>query len=222
MITGREIGERFIRSVEVSMWAFSSAGPKMPNKAAWVDYRYTQADKNGWGAERLAQERKDFWQTVSRTPSAREITEAEETQTWLKFVEDESERRCLTAWAWYSARKSFFKDWCKSEDIHPETGRRRKERAVLRILLALDRKPLQHNEIDVSTLLPDTPEISDKYVNIAEDASTHWRTEDAKPLACNFDKTLERFEWAEAQNARRRQREAERRKEEAKRKTQAA
>lgn len=43
------------------------------------------------------------------------------------LIDDESERRCLTAWAWCPARKGFFKNWCKEEGIHPETGRRRKE-----------------------------------------------------------------------------------------------
>ncbi|NLS06263.1 hypothetical protein HGP14_23335 [Rhizobium sp. P32RR-XVIII] len=67
---------------------------------------------------------------------------------------------------------------------------------------------MQHNEIDVFSLLPDDPEISDKDVIIAEGA-THWRDAEAKPMACDFDTTLERFDWAEAQNARR-QREARR------------
>ncbi|MBB4231646.1 hypothetical protein [Rhizobium mongolense] len=100
---------------------------QVPNRAAWIEYPYTQADKNGWGGELLSEERKDFWSTLSRIASAREISEAEETQTWLSYVDDESERRCLTAWAWCPARKGFFKNWCKEEGIHPETGRRRKE-----------------------------------------------------------------------------------------------
>ncbi|NLS03606.1 hypothetical protein HGP14_09570 [Rhizobium sp. P32RR-XVIII] len=190
------------------MVSFASVGPRVSSRAAWIEYPYTQADKNGWGAERLAEERKAFWATM-RTPTARDITEAEETQGWLSHVPDESERRCLTAWAWCSARKRFFKDWCREEGIHPETGRRRKERAILRILLVIGCKPLQHNEIDINALLPDDPEISDKDVIIAEGA-THWRDAEAKPTACDFDMTLERFDWAEAQNARRRQREARR------------
>lgn len=213
MITGREIGERFIRAVEISMRSFSSVGPKVPRRAAWIEFQYTQADKNGWGAERLAEERKDFWSTL-RIPSAREISEAEETQQWLRFVENESERCCLTAWAWCLARKESFKDWCGRTGIHPETGRRRKERAIVRILLALSRKPLQHNEIDLHGLLPDEAEMSDKHVNIAEGV-THWRQEDARPMACDFDSALERFDWADKQNERRRQREAERRKRQA-------
>ncbi len=208
MTTGRDIGERFIRAVEISMMAFAAVGPRAPKRAAWIEYPHTQADKNGWGAERLAEERKDFWSTM-RTPSARDISEAEETQEWLLLVGNEGERRCLTAWAWCLARRKSFKDWCRAEGIHPETGRRRKERAILRILLEIVSKPLQHNEIDVSALLPDQPEISDKHAIIAEGA-THWQDAEARPMACYFDTDLSRFDWADAQNERRRQRESRR------------
>lgn len=208
MITGRDIGERFIRAVEISMISFASVGPRAPKKAAWIEYQYTQADKNGWGAERLAEDRKQFWSTM-RTPSAREISEAEETQEWLSFVNNEDERCALSSWAWCLARRRSFKDWCRQVGIHPETGRRRKERAILRILLNISSKPLQHNEIDVSFLLPDEPEISDKHAIIAEGA-THWQDAEAKPMACYFDTDLSRFDWADAQNERRRQREARR------------
>ncbi|MBX5238644.1 DUF6362 family protein [Rhizobium sp. NLR22b] len=211
MITGREIGERFIRAVEISMRSFASVGPKVARRAVWIEYQYTQGDKNGWGAERLAEERKDFWSTM-RTPSAREISEAEETQQWLFYIDKEHERQCLTAWAWCMARRQSFKDWCAEQGFHVETGRRRKERAILRILLAMSRKPLQHNEIDVNAMLPDIGEMSDKHANIAEGV-THWRADDAKPkMVCDFDQRLMVFDWADKQNERRKQRDAERRK----------
>jgi hypothetical protein len=208
MMTGREIGERFIRAVQI-MEGLYSIGPG-GGSGSWIAIPYTQADKNGWGSERLAAERQAFWNSINNAPKPWEISQAEETLGWLSFVTKEDERVCLTSWARCMATDSIFKQWCKRADIHPETGRRRKERAILRILLALDRKALQNNDIDVSDLLPDTPEIGDKHVNIAEDA-TYWRRDDARPSACDFDRTLERFDWAEAQNAKRRQREAKRR-----------
>ncbi|TLX12128.1 hypothetical protein [Rhizobium sp. MHM7A] len=207
MITGRDIGERFIRAVQI-MGGLYSVGPSQ-SRAAWVEIPYTQADKNGWGSERLAAERQAFWNSINHSPKPWEITEAEEALGWLKYVEDENERLCLTSWARCMATKLVFKDWCKRAGIHPETGRRRKERAILRILLALSRKPFQHNEIDVSALLPDAPEIGDKDVIIAENV-THWRAPDAKPSAFEFDDSLRDFSWAEAQNERRKQREAKR------------
>jgi hypothetical protein len=210
-MNGRDIGERFIRAVEISMWSFSSVGPRMPSRAAWIEFSYTQADKNGWGTERLAEERKDFWNVLVRTPTAREISEAEETQEWLIHVPDERERRALSAWAWCAARKDFFQDWCRKEGIHPETGRRRKERAILRILLAFDCKALQHNEIDVYSLLPDEPKSGHKTPIIAEGA-TAWMAQNGQTFLCDFDSELGNFEWAEKQNARRREREKQRRK----------
>lgn len=78
-------------------------------------------------------------------------------------------------------------------------------------MLAFSRKPLQHNENDLFSLLPDTPEISDKSVNIAEDAPTSWMAENAKPMACDFDSELQDFSWAQKRNEIRRQREARKR-----------
>lgn len=207
-MTGREIGERFIRSVQIIEKLYR-VGPSQ-GKSAWVDVPYTQADKNGWGSERLAAERQAFWNSINRAPKPWEITEAEITQGWLSFVTDEDERSALISWARCMALNAVFKDWCKSRGIHPETGRRRKERAILRILLTFSRKPLQHNENDVFSLLPDTPKISDKCVNIGEEHPTNWIAEDAKTTSCDFDKHLQDFSWANKRNEMRRQREARR------------
>lgn len=212
MFTGREIGERFIRAVQI-MEGLYSGSPRGAG-SSWIAIPYTQADKNGWGSERLAAERQAFWNSISRSPRPWEVTEAEETLTWLSYVPDEEERLCLTSWARCMASERIFKDWCKDRGIHPETGRRRKERAILRIMLFLDRKSPQHNEIDISTLLPDTAENGYKGVNIGEEA-THWIAEGARPMACDFDVGLQTFSWAEKQNERRRQRDAEKRRRQA-------
>lgn len=208
-MTGREIGERFIRAVQIIEGLYH-VGPGN-TRGAWVAVPYTQADKNGWGSERLADERRAFWNSINRAPRPWEITEAEETQGWLSLVPNKDERSALISWARCMALGAIFKDWCKQQGIHPETGRRRKERAILRILLAFSRKPLQHNENDLFSLLPDTPEISDKSVNIAEDAPTSWMAENAKPMACDFDSELQDFSWAQKRNEIRRQREARKR-----------
>lgn len=212
MMKGREIGERFIRAVEISEgWYSDRPGG---GGSAWVAYPYTQADKNGWGTERLAEERRAFWSELAKSPKPWEVTEAEQTLSWLDHIKSEAERRCLMGWARCMASNIYFKDWCKDEGIHPETGRRRKERAILRILLALDCNVLQHNEIDVSALLPDEPEMGDKNVIIGEGA-TNWIAEHGRPMACDFDSDLGNFDWATKQNERRRQREAKKREKQA-------
>lgn len=213
MITGREIGERFIRAVQI-MEGLYSVGPSSGG-GSWMAIPYTQADKNGWGSERLAAERQAFWNSINHSPKPWEVTQAEETLTWLSHVDSALERVSLMSWARCMATEEIFKVWCKEHGVHPETGRRRKERAILRIMLFLDRKSPQHNEIDISSLLPDTPISGDKGVTIADDAPTHWRTPDARPSICNFDKTLQKFDWADKQNERRRQRDAAMRKRQA-------
>jgi hypothetical protein len=205
---GREIAERFIRAAEIAEVS-AAVGPRRV-RAAWVDYAHSHADKTGWGTERLAQERRDFWAALNRVPSARAISEAEETQTWLGFVTSESERLCLLAWARCMATKAIFQDWCADAGIHPETGRRRKERAILRILLALDAEVSPVGDIDVARLLPDTPE-GGEAASEAIDGVTAWMAGDNRPLAADFDTALDNFDWARKQNERRRAREKRRR-----------
>ncbi len=65
-LSGREIGERFIRAVEVMEKSYS-AGPSK-GASAWVQFPYTQADKNGWGTERLEAERRSFWNSLNNSP----------------------------------------------------------------------------------------------------------------------------------------------------------
>lgn len=206
-MNGRDIGERFIRAVEISEGWYSDRPSSGSN--AWVAYPYTQADKNGWGTERLAEERKAFWNDMNRSPKPWEVTQAEETLSWLRLVDCEEERKCLLGWARCMASKHFFKDWCKERGIHPETGRRRKERAILRILLAFNCWVSQHNEIDVSGLLPDTPENGHIDVNIGEGARA-WMSPETRPMACDFDTDVAGFNWAEKRNQIRRDRERKR------------
>ncbi len=120
-LSGREIGERFIRAVEVMEKSYSPGPSK--GASAWVQFPYTQADKNGWGTERLEAERRSFWNSLNNSPKPWEISEAEKTLDWLRFVSDESERQCLTGWARCMALGEVFKDLCKEMSIHPETGR---------------------------------------------------------------------------------------------------
>ncbi len=204
-----DIAERFIRAAEIDNMS-ERVGPRHL-KAQSMQYLHTQADKNGWGSERLAEERKDFWNSIARRVTAREISEAEETRTWARMIDRDCDRAALLNWANCMASDGIFKDWCRSAGIHPETGRRRKDRAIICILLALGRKPLQHNEIDLSGVLRGGPEIGDKHDIVAE-VATHWQDADAKPMACYFDTDLSGFDWADKQNERRRQREAKRRK----------
>jgi hypothetical protein len=212
MITGREIGERFIRAVQIMEGSYY-VGPARGG-SSWVAIPYTQADKNGWGSERLSAERQAFWNSINNAPKPWEVSEAEQTLEWVRYVTDEDERLCLMSWASCMAEGGlYFKDWCKARGIHVETGRRRKERAILRILLALHRKPLLHNENDVKRVLPDPPEIGDKGANI--DEARVWRDKDITLPGCEFDASLRDFSWAEGRNQIRRQREAERRKRDA-------
>ncbi|MBB3144915.1 hypothetical protein FHS21_001316 [Phyllobacterium trifolii] len=204
-----DIAERLIEAYEIARNSSDQVGPKRL-KAQAMPYLHSQADKNGWGSERLAEERKDFWESLSRTPTARQISEAEEAISWLALVKNEAERRCLSEWAYCMASKQFFKDVCFRMGIHPETGRRRKNRAIVSILFALGGNVLLHNKSCGNSLLHEEPE-TDYFADTITDPRqsngiTSWADDEAfQPFIAGAKHD---FSWADKRNEQRRQRRA--------------
>lgn len=211
-----DIAERLIQAAEIDRYSGSHVGPQQPRSLA-LPYTFDFADKAGWGAERLAEDRKAFWESLSRRPTARQVSEAEEAWSWLALVTDERQRAALAAWVHCMAYPSrHFKDWCFGEGFHPETGRRRKDRAIACILRNLVRKPLQNIENAGFHLLLDDPEIGDIESIIEIDAPTSHRTyswADDQAFQPFIEGAKHEFSWAERRNEIRRQREARKRKE---------
>jgi hypothetical protein len=219
-----EIAERFIRAAEIDRNTREHVGPA-PLRAQQLPYVHDFADKAGWRkevgdkleakADPYAEERKAFWERVASLPTAHDFTMAEIAQAWLHAVTDEGERRALWAWARSKVGGKSFRRWCfQTEGIHPETGRRRKDRALSRISVHLSRKTMQHSATDeIRVLLPD-PEIGDVSDTIAEDVGKRdgldsWMAPDA--FASDFTLSNQDFSWSEKRNARRRQLEAKKR-----------
>jgi hypothetical protein len=125
----------------------------------------------------------------------------------IKFEPNELHRRALWAWARSEAGGQAFAKWCKTvEGISRQVGNYRKKAALLHSERAFFRKPLQHHgNIDGDGFTND-PNNEHIRVNIEV-----WRPDDARPLACAFDTDLDGFDWAAAQNQRRREREARKR-----------
>ena len=218
-----EIAERFIRAAEVERAMPDHVGP-MPPRSVQLPYVHDWVDKMGWAKTKgdkltedpLAEERRIFWERMGLRASAGELSQLEELRTWLLIVEDETQRRALLAWAMAKAGGRSFKRWClKVEGIHPETGRRRKNRALARISQGLGRNGRQRLENGSETVLPVAPENDHNPATIAEDVSEpksprSWMSDGAfAPFLSEgpFD-----FSWAEKRNEIRRQREARRRK----------
>lgn len=204
-----DIAERLIEAYEIARNSGDQVGPKRL-KAQAMPYVHSQKDKNGWGSERLAEERKEFWESLSRQPTARQISEADEALGWLSLVKNEAERRCLSEWAYCMASKKFFKDVCKEMGIHPETGRRRKDRAISAILFNLGGKILLQNENAGLGVLLDDPETDYFADNITDPRRSNgivsWADDEAfQPFIVGAKHD---FSWAEARNEQRRQRRA--------------
>lgn len=225
-----EIAEKFIRAAEIERAMQIHVGPK-PLRAQQLPYVHDYADKAGWrkevgdkliaGADPLAEERKAFWERLGVMPSAHEIAELDALYDWLTSTDSDGERRALLAWARSKVGGKSFRRWCfKVEGIHPETGRRRKDRALMKIQAHLGGRPMQHNENPEIRVLHVGAEISDVSATFAEDVGKRdgldsWLSPDA--FTTDFSLTHADFSWAAKRNERRRQREAAARKEQAKR-----
>ncbi|TIS16748.1 MAG: hypothetical protein E5X10_06440 [Mesorhizobium sp.] len=194
---------------------------------------------NGWGKrpgekDKLRKEdgdahalfRREFWEQFQTGPSPEEVSRAIAEKDWIMLVDNDAERRALQAWVRAQAGGQKFARWCKNvEHIHDETGRRRKNRAIEKILAQLSGKSDLHDENPEIPVLPVGPEIADISGTIPDGAHgretslnswasdeafqpiTYARLEGTKQVEIDGD-----FSWANKRNELRRQREARRKK----------
>lgn len=219
-----DIASIFVRAAEIDRASREHVGPA-PLRAQQLPYVHDWSDKAGWRkeagdkldakADPLADERKAFWERIQATPSAAEIAAIDIVFTWLAGIDKEQDRRALLAWARSKAGGKSFRRWCfQVERIHPETGRRRKDRALAQIKARFGGETNLHDETRRVGVLACGHEISDLSGTIAEDAGAReglnfWAANDAfAPFMSNEPDSA--FSWAKRRNARRREQEARR------------
>lgn len=205
-MTADEVIELFVQAAEIDRRIPNTSRPAQV-KSMSLPYVADFNDMLGWGSERLEQERADFWDNVAKRLNPNDVTLWEKASDLIRHVPDQSQRRCLLHWSMAKAGGRPFSQWChKVEGIHQETGRRRKDRAVLAIISHDNCVSGQSkHELDFAALLPQDPDPGINTVIIGK--SRAWMAEGTRPLICDFDSDLGNFEWAEEMNARRRARE---------------
>lgn len=207
--TADQIQELFIEAASIDRRLPNTARPAQI-KSMSLPYVADWADMLGWGAERLEEERHEFYETLGRRLNPADVTLWEQASDMIRLVGNQNQRRALLHWAMAKAGGRPFAQWCRGEGILRETGRSRKNSAVLAILAAQSRVSGDHtHELEFSAILPKGPEISDKTSIIGQSRS--WMAEGSRPLICDFDRSLVEFSWAEEQNARRRERDRRKR-----------
>lgn len=200
-----QIIEIMIKACEVDRKLPDTARPAQ-DKAINYGYIHDTADINGWSAEDKHANNWAWLDPKKLRNSTNDMGLWEAAMEVIKLVPCEKKRRALWAWAKSEAGGQAFAKWCRNvEGISRQAGDYRKNAAIKQIALAFDRKPLQHNDFDDEGHLPNHPEIEDKKSNIGV-----WRAPDARPYL-DFDADLRDFSWADAQNARRRERDARKR-----------
>jgi hypothetical protein len=225
-----DIGERLIRAAEI-IDRLDHVGPRHLRGQA-LPYVHSVEDMRNWGRKlgerrskapdadadacRLHPEdedahslyRREFWESIDA--SARAMTEAEEAIGWLALVEKDENRAALAAWAgcMASAKRRFFKDWCATQRISEQTGRRRKERAIVDILARISRSGVQNDATTVQRVLLDAPEI-DHLGDTLREPLDGWvrvpRWKDDPSTRPIFDGNDD-FSWADSRNEKRKNR----------------
>ncbi|MCB5205023.1 hypothetical protein LH464_21385 [Neorhizobium sp. T786] len=205
-MTEDQIIEIFVKAAQVDRKLPDTARPASL-KAINHGYVHDTADINGWDeATKNAEWRWKWLNPDNLRNTTNDIGIWEAAMEIIKLIPDPAKRRALWAWAKSEGGGKSFAKWCKNEEgISRQLGDWRRKSAIACVVATFQGKPLQHNEYEQSDDLPNQPE--NEHIKPMIEV---WRADDAKPI-CGFDEDLRDFSWADAQNARRRQREAKRR-----------
>lgn len=208
-MTPLEIAELFIRGAEVDRRLPQTAKPKQL-KAQSLGYVHSWAEMREWGDERHKEHRAEMFAKTKLT--TQDVSEWERCMELIKHCPDESRRRCLWNWAMAQVGGRPFGRWCREQGFHVETGRRRKNRAILEIFAGFHRNNAQNIQKGIFDVLHVAPENGHIQVTIGDRADSGkvltWRDD----FSLTHGETEPDFSWAEARNERRRQKYAERRK----------
>lgn len=203
-MTEGDIALRFILAAQTDR-ALPAGGTRPKGIASLsVPYVHTEEDRRGWDKSEQEDQRQQ--------PTAAEISALDECARWVaECLDDPRERRALWNWSISKAGGRSFKAWCfKIEGVHPETGRRRKDRAISRIASRVDRNALMPLDLQHSGVLAEDPESGYKSGTVENDApmaaKPSWR--DDPSLRPIFDESLRDLRWSDDANERRRKRAA--------------
>ncbi|EXL06546.1 hypothetical protein BG46_15745 [Brucella anthropi] len=208
-MTPLEIAELFIRGAEVDRRLPQTAKPKQL-KAQSLGYVHSWAEMREWGDERHKEHRAEMFAKTKLT--TQDVSEWERCNQLILSVKDDMRRRCLWAWANAQAGGTPFGKWCTKQGFTRETGRKRKNRAILEIFGEIARINGQNYKNALEGVLHVCPENGHIQVTIGDHADSEkvltWRDD----FSLTHGETEPDFSWAEARNERRRQKYAERRK----------
>lgn len=170
-MTDGEIAELFIRAAETERKMPRTGTKPKGFSGCVISYIHTSADIQGWGKQHgdhlepgddpLHKEWRWGWfDKLSELPTRADVDNWEKCIRWtMDLLDNEGQRRALWNWAHAKAGGRPFKKWCfKVERIHPETGSRRKNRALAAISDRLARDGAAHNGTGGFGVLPETPD----------------------------------------------------------------
>lgn len=182
-----DIAARFVEAAETE-WRlpFAKVAPAGYG-SAWPSYVHSVADMNGWGTDRLAEERR----LISRRlpPSAGAISRHGECLAWTAEFVPENARKILWAWAFAEASGRSFRGWCRAQGIVRQTAFNRIRRACEIISAEFGRNRRLMHIADETTVGPITLDcgIDSGMVGDRMRGATSWRADDVVPTKTEHD-----------------------------------
>ena len=178
-----EIAQRFIEAADTELRLPPPRARPAGFGSPWPSYVHTVADMNGWGTERLAEERR----LISRRlpPSADAISRHEECLVWTAEIIPEDRRHLVWAWAFSLTSGRSFRGWCRARGMAHTTAINRVNRVFDLISIEIRRNGGSMRHADVSSVGPIDPEsaIGDAMIGDRMAGATVWRADDAIPVA---------------------------------------
>lgn len=155
-MTFEEVQELFVTASEVDRRLPNTARPARL-RSQHLQFTHTWEDVNQWFVDDKKAREWDWLDVEKLKLSAKQVSTWERANELVALVPQETHRRALLHWARAMAGGKPFELWCRSEGIHRETGRRRKDRAIACIVGQLAGVPdacADPLEIDLEALLP--------------------------------------------------------------------
>jgi hypothetical protein len=178
-VTRDDVESRIVEAAEIERRMPNSGEKPKGYGGAWPAFMYTFADRVGWDDVRRKED--EAARTMIRaTVSRAEYDRWQEVRGWIvEVLTDPRERRAVSAWAIACAGGRPFAKWCRMERIARQTGYRRVDRAVEKIVLCQNGLSVQPKAMDEVLQAGRVSAIDEGTMGQA--TPRHWMAEDAFP-----------------------------------------
>lgn len=126
MIDANYVRQRFVEAAKTECYLVVKGLRPASGAGFWPDITHTVEDLNGYGSERLAAEREEFFNLRANRPTSAQVSNFEEVLVWcIEYIPDADRRKLMKAWAKCKATGKKFTAYCKRHGLARSTANAR-------------------------------------------------------------------------------------------------